>query len=40
LVDEARRDLAAHRAAHGFGNRDSAGLGERLEPRRDVDAVA
>ena len=39
-VDEADRKLLADMLAHGRADADLAGLGERLEPRRDVDAVA
>jgi hypothetical protein len=39
-VDEADRKLLADMLAHRRADADLAGLGERLEPRRDVDAVA
>jgi hypothetical protein len=39
-VGEADRKLLADMLAHGRADADLAGLGERLEPRRDVDAIA
>ena len=33
-------ELAANILAHALGDADTAGLGERLEPRRDIDALA
>ncbi|HKT17523.1 MAG TPA: hypothetical protein VJR47_05740 [Stellaceae bacterium] len=39
-IDKARRHFALNLPPSVFGNRDSAGLGDALEPRRDVDAVA
>jgi hypothetical protein len=42
LADIAQRqaELAEDRFAHRGGHADAAGFGERLEPRRDIDAVA
>src|SRR5207302_796457 len=39
-VDEVYPDLAAHLIVRRLGNADAAGLGQRFQPRRDVDAVA
>src|SRR6185437_5477305 len=39
-IDEARRHFALDLPPGILGNRDVAGLGDALEPRRDVDAVA
>ena len=39
-IGEADRKLLADMLAHRRADADLAGLGERLEPRRDVDAVA
>ena len=39
-IDELGRDLAADGASNGLRHQDAAGLGEGLQTRRDVDAIA
>ena len=38
-IDEVGRHLALHLPPSVLGNRDAAGFGDALDPRRDVDAV-
>jgi hypothetical protein len=40
VIDKARCHLAAHRAVNRVGNRDSANLGQRLQSRGGVHAIA
>ncbi len=40
LILERVGQLVADMVAHGPGNADAAGLGERFQARRDIDAVA
>ena len=39
-IDKVGRHLALHLSPDVLGNRDAAGLGDALDPRRDVDAIA